>query len=292
MSRSVRSPAGELPRVSGARAPVEPDEAVAARVVGDPADVIGRAQHLGGGEASRIDPEDDRGLVGAVLGHRHPQVPAVVVQTARVVDVRAVINAPVGEQVALAVERDQVADPLAGRAIGTVDDRARRLIALRRLDHLDGREHIAVTEPHHALGVVSVKAQRDLLDKLPAGRARKLGERARDPVALRRRRWRQIRRTMARAGRWCGDQRDRQKSADQGAQAIREHALGVPRCDRDLSALLPRARRSAGRPGSGRPRSPRYWNRKNARCWRPSSRVTTTSRHVPAHSRSVFQGYV
>ena len=105
--------------------------------MGDAADVVGRAQDLGGGEASRIDPEDDRGLVGAVLGHRHPQVPAVVVQTARVVDVRAVVNALVGEQVALAVERDQVADPLAGRAIGSVDDRARRLIALRRLDHLD-----------------------------------------------------------------------------------------------------------------------------------------------------------
>ena len=223
----LRAMAGELPRVGGSRAPVEPDEAVAQRVVGDAADVVGRPQHLGGGEAGRIDPEDDRGLVGAVLGHRHPQVPAVVVQTARVVDVRAVVDAPVGEQVALAVERDQVADPLAGRAIGSVDDRARRLIALRRLDHLDGREHVAVAESHHALGVVSVEAQRDLLDELPAGRAREPGERARDPVALRRRRWREIRRTVARGGR-CGDQRDRQKGADQGAQAVREHGLGVP----------------------------------------------------------------
>ena len=143
------------------------------------------------------------------------------------VDVRAVVDALVREQVALAVERDQVADALAGRAIGAVDDRARRLIALRRLDHLDGREHVAIAEPHHALGVVSVEAQRDLLDELPAGRARECGERARDPVALCRRRWREIGHTVAGGG-WCGAQRDRQKGADQSAQAVREHGLGVP----------------------------------------------------------------
>ena len=70
------------------------------RVVDDGADVIGReAQHDDGSHRVRIDAVDDRSAVRPVLGDRDPDVGAVVIKSARVVD-GALAEREVGETAA------------------------------------------------------------------------------------------------------------------------------------------------------------------------------------------------
>ena len=60
------------------------------------AKVIAEAEYFARRQGLRIDPVDDRSAIGPVLGDRDPEVPTVVIETARVID-RAFAELQVGD---------------------------------------------------------------------------------------------------------------------------------------------------------------------------------------------------
>ncbi len=89
---------------------------------------------LGDRQGVHVGAVDDRGAVGPVLGHRHPQRPvAVDVDATRVMDV-APAEGDVSQQVPGAVEDQAVPDAATGGAVVTVhrDGVARGRLDVRR----------------------------------------------------------------------------------------------------------------------------------------------------------------
>ena len=84
----------------------------------DATDVITIAEHFDGLHRFRIDPIDNRAAVRAVLGHRHPDVAAVVVDATRVID-GTLTERDVSDEAALRVELEQMPDALSSIAIVT-----------------------------------------------------------------------------------------------------------------------------------------------------------------------------
>ena len=120
---------------------------------------------------SGIDPIDDRLAVGAVLRDRHPDVLAVIVDAAGMID-RAFAELQFADEIALQVDLEQVRRALARVAVIAVD-RLRKALG-RRLD-LDRRHENIVADLHHALRMVGEEIDRHRLDLFPCRATGELG---------------------------------------------------------------------------------------------------------------------
>ena len=130
--------------------------------------MVAVAEHLGRLHRGRIDAVDDRAAVRAVLGDRHPDVLAVEIDAARVVRA-ALAELEVGEQLAVGVELEQMADAFAGVAVVAVH-RLRK--ARRGLGDLDRRHVEVLADADHPLRMLRVEIDLDRRDRLPDGAAR------------------------------------------------------------------------------------------------------------------------
>lgn len=153
-------------------------QAVGVRVPDDAADVIGEAEHLGHLERLRIEAVDDRFAVRPVLSNRHPEVLAVEVDAAGVVDVAfAQFNRIL--QFAIKVQPEHPAAPYARGAVVTI---LRRLVTLGTFDDLDGGEEQAVAHADHALRMMRVEVKQVIADQLSAAVLGELSEAVGQPV--------------------------------------------------------------------------------------------------------------
>jgi hypothetical protein len=155
--------AAERPAIEAARAPAHSVQRVVVRVVNDGADVVVDAKHLGGLHRLGFDPVNDRTAVRAVLCRRNPDVHAVVVDAARMID-RPFPEPEIGNEVAGHVDLEQVADAFAG--IPVMAARGFRQ-ALGCDPDLDGRDEHRVADFHHALGMVGSEPHRDRRHQRP-----------------------------------------------------------------------------------------------------------------------------
>ena len=131
-------------------------EGIVVGVVDDAADMVLEAEHLRRLHRLRIDPVDDRLAVRAIFRDRHPDVSAVVVDAARMID-RALSQRQLADEIALHVDLEEVADALPGIAVVAVDGLREALG--RRLD-LDRGDEKVVADLHHALRVVGQEVDR------------------------------------------------------------------------------------------------------------------------------------
>jgi hypothetical protein len=174
-----------FPRIEPTRSPADGVKRSTAGVVHDCAEVIREPEHFGRFHRPRIDAIHNRAAVGPVLGGRHPDVGAVVVDAARMVD-SAFAEDQISQQSPGRVDLEQVADAFAALAGA----------------HLDGGDEERVGDLDEPLRVPGPELDADRTRRLPRRLARELHH------------------APGHAGAWLGESRDGECTCDERSHAV------------------------------------------------------------------------